>query len=263
MKRVRSDKENEYFSDGLAEEILNLLAKIPGLKVIARTSSFAFRGKEQDITAIAQTLRVRTILEGSVRRAGNRIRVTAQLIEAESGSHLWSERYDRDMTDIFAVQDEIGQAIAAALKVRLVGRTQEVNLDAYQYYLKGNYHRFRFMPESLVQAKACFEQALAIAPGYASAYSGLAGYYFTLAVVGIRPWTEVSPLARSAAEKALAIDPANSEAHSLLAILAGALVFDWKVSEKHHGLALAEDPVPPTNQSPLCRLSSDRAQASC
>ena len=116
---MSADKENEYFSDGLAEEILNLLAKIPGLKVIARTSSFAFRGKEQDITKIAEALRVQNILEGSVRRAGNRIRVTAQLIHAADGAHLWSERYDRDMTDVFAIQDEIGQAISEALQVRL------------------------------------------------------------------------------------------------------------------------------------------------
>jgi TolB-like protein len=113
------DKENEYFSDGLAEEILNLLAKIKGLKVIARTSSSAFRGKEQDIVKIAETLRVANILEGSVRRAGNRIRVTAQLIDAADGSHLWSERYDREMADVFAVQDEVAQAIAKALKVKL------------------------------------------------------------------------------------------------------------------------------------------------
>ena len=111
---LSADKENEYFSDGLAEEILNLLAKIPGLKVIARTSSFAFRGKEQDIRKIAEALGVRTILEGSVRRAGNRLRVTAQLINAADGTHIWSERYDRDMTDVFAIQDEIGQAISEA-----------------------------------------------------------------------------------------------------------------------------------------------------
>src|SRR6202049_406399 len=116
---MSADKENEYFSDGLAEEILNLLAKIPGLKVIARTSAFAFKGKEQDIRKIAETLNVGTILEGSVRRDGNRIRVTAQLIEAETGTHLWSERYDRDMTDVFAIQDEIAQAISEALKVRM------------------------------------------------------------------------------------------------------------------------------------------------
>jgi TolB-like protein len=121
---MSADKENEYFSDGLAEEILNLLAKIPGLKVIARTSSFAFRGKEQDITGIAEALRVQNILEGSVRRSGNRIRVTAQLIQASDGTHLWSERYDRDMTDVFAIQDEIGQAISLALQVRLAPRAR-------------------------------------------------------------------------------------------------------------------------------------------
>ena len=175
---LSADKENEYFSDGLAEEILNLLAKIPGLKVIARTSSFAFRGKEQDITKIAEALRVRTILEGSVRRAGNRLRVTAQFINAADGTHLWSERYDRDMTDVFAIQDEIGQAISEALKVRLAPRAQAVNIEAYQNYLKGQYYSVRFTPESLAKAKECFEQALAIDPNYAPAYSGLAGYYY-------------------------------------------------------------------------------------
>src|ERR1019366_3373502 len=131
---MSADKENEYFSDGLAEEILNLLAKIKGLKVIARTSAFAFKGKEQDIRKIAETLNVGTILEASVRRAGNRIRVTAQLIEAENGSHLWSERYDRDMTDVFAIQDEIAKEISEALKVRLAPRAQTVNIEAYQNY---------------------------------------------------------------------------------------------------------------------------------
>jgi TolB-like protein len=134
---LSADKENEYFSDGLAEEILNLMAKIPGLKVIARRSSFAFRGKEQDITKIAEAFRVQSILEGSVRRSGNRIRVTAQLIQASDGTHLWSERYDRDMTDIFAIQDEIGQAISEALKVRLAPRTRVVDLEAWEHWLKG------------------------------------------------------------------------------------------------------------------------------
>ena len=161
---MSGDKEQEYFSDGLAEEILNLLAKIPGLKVTARTSSFAFRGKEQDITKIAETLRVTTILEGSVRKAGNRIRVTAQLVNAADGYHLWSERYDRDMTDVFAVQDEIGEAISEALKVRLAPRTRTVNIEAWQNYLKGRYHYFRYTLESLAKAKECFEQALAIEP---------------------------------------------------------------------------------------------------
>ena len=133
-----ADKENEYFGDGLAEEILNLLAKIPGLKVIARTSSFAFRGKDQDITRIAEALRVEHILEGSVRRAGNRIRVTAQLIQAADGGHLWAERYDRELTDVFAIQDEIGQAISEALKVRLAPRVQVVNIEAWQIASRGS-----------------------------------------------------------------------------------------------------------------------------
>ena len=116
---MSGDKEQEYFSDGLAEEIINSLAQLPGLKVTARTSAFAFRGKEQDITKIASELRVRTILEGSVRKAGNRIRVTAQLINAADGYHLWSQRYDRDLEDVFAVQDDIAAAIAGALQVKL------------------------------------------------------------------------------------------------------------------------------------------------
>jgi serine/threonine-protein kinase len=242
---MSADKENEYFSDGLAEEILNLLAKIPGLKVIARTSSFAFRGKEQDITQIAEALRVQTILEGSVRRAGNRIRVTAQLINAADGTHLWSERYDRDLADVFAIQDEIAQAISEALKVRLAPRAQIVNLEAYQNYLKGQYYRARLTPESLAKAKEYFEQALAIDPNYASAYGGLAVYYNSLAALSLKSTGEVVPLAKSAAEKALAIDPANSEAHSALAFAAAILNYDWKIAETHYRKAMAVEPVPP------------------
>ena len=171
---MSADKENEYFSDGLAEEILNLLAKIPNLKVIARTSSFSFRGKEQDIRKIAETLGVSHVLEGSVRRAGNRLRVTAQLIHAADGAHLWPERYDRDMTDVFAIQDEIGQAISEALQVRLAPRAKAVNVDTYQYYLKGQYYLQRGTENSLAKAKEHFKQALVIDPNYAAAYSGLA-----------------------------------------------------------------------------------------
>jgi serine/threonine protein kinase/Tfp pilus assembly protein PilF len=242
---MSADKENEYFSDGLAEEILNLLAKIPGLKVIARTSSFAFRGKEQDITKIAEALRVRTILEGSVRRAGSRIRVTAQLIEAENGSHLWSERYDRDMTDVFAIQDEIGQAISQALRVQLAPRAQAVNIEAWQNYLKGQYHLVRLTPESLAKAKGCFEQALAIDPNYAPAYTGLAKHYHALGLIGMKPVGDMAPLVKSAAQKALAIDPADSEATSLFAVMAATDDHDWKTAETHFRRALAAEPVPP------------------
>jgi serine/threonine protein kinase/Tfp pilus assembly protein PilF len=242
---MSADKENEYFSDGLAEEILNLLAKIPGLKVIARTSAFAFKGKEQDIRKIAETLNVGTILEGSVRRAGNRIRVTAQLIEAENGSHLWSERYDRDMTDVFAIQDDIAQAISDALKIRLAPRAQTVNIEAYQNYLKGQYYRARLTPESLAKAKEFYEQALAIDPNYAPAYSGLALYYYAQGVLSIKRPADIVSLAKSAAEKALAIDPAIGLAHIVLANIAGTFDYDWKVAEKHCRQALAAEPVPP------------------
>jgi TolB-like protein/tRNA A-37 threonylcarbamoyl transferase component Bud32/Tfp pilus assembly protein PilF len=242
---MSADKEQEYFSDGLAEEILNLLTRIPGLKVIARTSSFAFRGKEQDITKIAEALRVRTILAGSVRRAGSRIRITAQLIESETGSHLWSERYDRDMTDVFAIQDEIGQAISEALNVRLAPRTQTVNLDAWQNYLKGQYHYLRFTPESLAKAKEFLEQALAIDPNYAPAYSGLAAYYHALAMLGINPIGDMAPMAKSNAEKALALDPADSVANTILAGMAAIVDYDWKLAEAHFRKAMAVAPVPP------------------
>jgi serine/threonine-protein kinase len=245
---LSADKENEYFSDGLAEEILNLLAKIPGLKVIARTSSFAFRGKEQDITEIAEALRVQNILEGSVRKSGNRIRVTAQLIQAADGTHLWSERYDRDMTDVFAIQDEIGQAISEALKVRLAPRTRAVNIEAWQLCLKGEYYRLRLTPESVAKAKEYFEQALAVDPNYASAYTGLAKYYYILGVLGLRPAAEVAPLAKSAAQKALALDPADSESHNTLAVMAAAIDFDWKLAEEHHRKAIAAEPVNPRSR---------------
>jgi serine/threonine-protein kinase len=243
---MSADKENEYFSDGLAEEILNLLANIPGLKVIARTSSFAFRGKEQDIRKIAETLGVSHVLEGSVRRAGNRLRVTAQLIHAADGAHLWSERYDRDMTDVFAIQDEIGQAISEALKLRLAPPARTANIEAFQSYLKGQYYRVHYTAESLAKAKGFFEQALALEPNYAPAYSGLAGYYYVLAALGMKPAGNVAPLAKSAAEKALAIDPANSEARSVLAIVAAAYDYDWKAAYAHFRQAMAAEPVSPT-----------------
>lgn len=171
--------------------------------------------------------------------------MTAQLIEAENGSHLWSERYDRDMTDVFAIQDEIAQEISEALKVRLAPRAKTVNIEAYQNYLKGKYYRERMTPESLAKAKEFFEQVLAIDANYAPAYGGLALYYYTEGVIGLKPTGDMAPLARSAAEKALAIDPAISEAHSVLAALAAFCDYDWKVAEKHFRQALAAEPVPP------------------
>jgi serine/threonine-protein kinase len=243
---LSADKENEYFSDGLAEDIIDALTRIPELRVIARTSAFAFRGKEQDLRTIGQRLRVATILAGSVRTAGNRIRVTAQLIQVADESHLWSDRYDREMTDTFAIQDDISQAIANALKVKLVPpRRCTRNIDAFQSYLKGLYWYQRYTAESLVQAKESFEQALRQDPSYAPAYGGLAVFYYGLGALGIRQMTEMAPLAKSAAENALAIDPTLSEAHSVLGLVTGAVEYDWKSAERHFEAAMAVEPVPP------------------
>ncbi|MDB4908006.1 MAG: serine/threonine protein kinase [Gemmatimonadetes bacterium] len=242
---LSADKENEYFSDGLAEDILNLLARTDGLKVIARTSSFAFRGREQDITTIAAALRVRHVLEGSVRRSGNRIRVTAQLVQASDGAQLWSERFDGDMTDVFAIQDEIGQAIADALRVRLAPRQQAVSVEAWEHWLKGVHYRARNTPDSVDRAKEQFDRALAIDPSYAQAYSGLALCHYVLALMGVRPLEEMKLLARQAAEKALAIDPNDSDSHMVLAVMAGVFDFDWTTASRSFQKALAGEHVSP------------------
>jgi len=213
---MSGDKEQEYFSDGLAEEIINLLTHISGLKVTARTSAFAFRGKEQDIKQIAEALGVRTILEGSIRRAVNRLRITAQLINAADGYHLWSRRFDAEMTDVFAVQDEISQAIVDTLKVHLtrakLTAQRPSNIDAYHAYLKGRQHLWRIAPDEVLRAQACFENAIALDPNYAPAYAGLAGCYCGLAMeFAQRSPHQLMPLARAAALKAIQLDDNTPE----------------------------------------------------
>jgi len=247
---MSADKENEYFSDGLAEEIINVLAHLPGLRVIARTSAFAFRGKQQDIRKIAEALGVSTILEGSVRSAGNRIRVTAQLISAGNGSHLWSERYDREMTDVFAVQDEIAAAITRVLQVKLsvapaALRRYVPNLPAYEAYLKARHHWAKVTPESLARSKECYEHAIALDPGFALAHIGLADYYLLVtAAAGLVPAHEAMPLVRACAKKALDIDSSLPEAHALLGVVAAVYEYDWENAKLLFRLAMARDPVP-------------------
>lgn len=202
------DADDEYFSDGLSEEIINALVKVPGLKVIARTSAFAFKGQNTDVRKIAEVLGVAYILEGSVRRAGNRIRVTGQLITAADGSHLWSERYDRQMEDIFEVQDEISRAIADQLKVALVGVKQATkNLEAYELYLKGRHLFNQRLPITVRQGITAFEQAIKLDPEFALAYSGLADCYGILRVYGWISAQEGGPPALAAMSKAVALAP--------------------------------------------------------
>jgi serine/threonine-protein kinase len=240
---LSADKENEYFSDGLAEEILNLLARIPGLRVIARTSSFAFRGRDMDIARIAEALHVGHILEGSVRKAANRIRVSVQLVSASDGTQIWSERFDRDMTDVFAIQDEIAQAVSSALHVRLAPPARAFNIEAYQHHLRGRFHLLHLTKESLAKARECYEQALAVDPEYAPAHSALAEYYHTLLLLDLEPALDMAPLARAAAERALTIDPAHGEAHSTLGSIAGSVDYLWDVAGEHHRRAVAIEPV--------------------
>jgi TolB-like protein/Tfp pilus assembly protein PilF len=243
---MSGDKEQEYFSDGLAEEIINALTKIPKLKVIARTSSFAFRAKEQDVRKIAETLDVSNILEGSVRKAGNRIRVTAQLITASDGSHLWSERYDREMNDVFAIQNEISLAIAEKLRVRLAGegpliKRRTENVEAYSLYLKGRHHFYRVIPESIAKCKEYYEQAIAADPNYALAWYGLAKYYWYMGYAGFMPPKAANRESRQAAVRTLELDATLAEAHAMLGSLR-TLEYDWKAAEREFRIALQSDP---------------------
>jgi serine/threonine-protein kinase len=239
--------DDEYFSDGLAEEIINALVQVPGLKVIARTSAFAFKGKNEDIRKIAETLGVTNVLEGSVRRAGPRIRVTAQLIQAGDGTHLWSQRYDRELADIFEVQDEIAAAIAGALKLKLAPAPERrmPSLPAYEAYLRYRYYQWRFTPEDSQRSKECLEQALALDPGFALPYVGLADYHLALAAVGGLPSREAMTRARELATRALEIDQDLPEAHAMLGIVAGVLDFDWQETERRFRLAMAREPISP------------------
>jgi serine/threonine-protein kinase len=236
------DADDEYFSDGLAEEIINALTQIAGLKVIARTSAFAFKGKNEDIRKIAEALGVTNVLEGSVRRAGTRLRVTAQLIHAADGTHLWSQRYDRELTDVFAVQDEIAAAIAAALQVKLTGkaitaRPYEPNLSAYEAFLRGRHLYYKGGPEAFARAEEYCKQAIALDPEWADPHSYLGRQYLALGFYGLRPTSEMMPLARAEARKALELLPSEPMAHAVLGGVAALHDYDWKEAEEQFRLA--------------------------
>jgi TolB-like protein/Flp pilus assembly protein TadD len=243
---MSADKDNEYFSDGLSEEIINVLARAPGMKVTGRTSSFFFRGKDVELGEIGRRLNVEHILEGSVRKSGNRIRVTAQLLKAADGFPLWSERYDREMTDIFALQDEITQAIAEALRVKLSGastapRRYEPNLLAYDAYLKARQHWFQGTVESQTMFKKFVDQAMEVDPNFALPHFLLGAQYSMAANLGIRPPREVIPLGRAAEQQALRLDPSLPEPHGLLACFA-TYEYDWNEAEREWRLALNREP---------------------
>ena len=244
---LSADKENEYFSDGLAEDIIDALAQLTGLRVMARTSSFAFRGKEQDVRKIGVELNVGHILEGSVRRAGSHIRVTAQLVDARDGYHLWSQRFDREMTDVFAIQDEISQAIVEKLKVRLsagrplVKRYTE-NLAAYDLCLKARSHLLKMTNEGREAGRRYCEQAIALDSHYALAHVMLAESYFWSAFWGAMDPRAAFSKAKTAALEALRLDDTIADAHSALGTVLGCGEFDWHGAEREFNRAMELNP---------------------
>jgi len=247
---LSADKENEYFSDGLAEDIIDALTQVPGLRVIARTSAFAFRGKDVGVREIGAKLDVGHILEGSVRKAGSRIRVTAQLIKVADQSHLWSERFDREMTDVFAIQDEISQAIVEKLRVRLVGdrplvKRHTENVEAYNLFLRGRHCIYRVTPEWLAKGKEYLERAIALDPNYALAYAGMAEYYWVSAFWGFMVPKEALAKAKSAALAALKLDDSLAEVHAISGVVLGTGDFDWVGAEQEFRRALELNPASP------------------
>ncbi len=244
---MSADEENEYFADGLAEEILNALANVPGLKVAARTSSFSFKGKDADIPTIAGALGVRTVLEGSVRKSGDRVRITAQLVNAEDGLHLWSETYDRNLDDIFVVQEEIARAIVEALEVQLAAGAALVerptrNQAAYEEYLRGRFLWNRRNVEPLQAAVEHFERAVDLDPEFALAWAGLADAHLTLAWYVTRTdWDALLESGREAAERALVIDPDLAQAHIALGLY-HATRFEWAAADEEFQRGLSLDP---------------------
>ena len=244
---MSSDPEQEFFSDGISEELLNMLAQLPGLHVAARTSSFQFKGMNPDIAKIADTLNVAHILEGSVRKSGTKLRITAQLIKADDGFHLWSHSYDRELDDIFAVQDEIAQAIVNELRLRLIDHTQiasgaTINAEAYQEYLKGRYFwNLRTGPD-LLTAIEHFKAATQLDPEYAEAWAGLADTFTVLPAYDIDDGKAMARYerAREAAQRALAIDPTMGRAYAVLGNTSGS-IFRWQEAsdyyERAHELA--------------------------
>jgi len=254
FSNLSADKEQEYFCDGMAEEIINALTHVEGLRVVARTSAFSFRGKETDIREIGRRLNVETLLEGSVRKAGNQVRITAQLINVADGYHLWSEKYDRkigDMCcpeDIFAIQDEISLAMVEELKGKLLRKEKAAivkrhteDLEAYNLYLKGRHFWNKRTEESLKKSIEYFKEAIKRDPRYALAYAGLADSYITLRDYSSVSPKEVYPKAKKAVRKALEIDGTLAEAHTSLAQLRFR-EWDWEGAEKESKRAIQLNP---------------------
>jgi serine/threonine protein kinase/Tfp pilus assembly protein PilF len=239
------DKDQEYFSDGISEELLNLLAKIPELQVAARTSAFSFKDQNLEIPEIAERLNVAHVLEGSVRKAGNEVRITAQLIKADDGFQMWSETWDRTLDDIFAIQYEIAADVVEQLKVTLLGAAptvEETDPEAYTLYLQARHVGRQGTAEGYEQSGALYQQALVIDPDYTAAWTGLAFTYTRQATLALRPFDEGYQLALEVANKALAIDPEYAPAYAQLGRIASAYDNDLAAAARHLEHALDLEP---------------------
>jgi TolB-like protein len=260
---MSGDREQEYFSDGLAEELINALARMPGLKVTARTSAFAFKGKDAKVADIARELAVEHVLEGSVRKSGQRIRVSAQLVNAADGCPVWSERWDREVTDVFAVQDEISSTIAEVLQSKLAIKEATTtrytpSVKAYEAYLKGRHFTWSFGLNRFLDARGFFEEAIRLDPQFAGAHAALAEY-FHIAGSGILDPKEASALGLEAAERGVAIDPTLPEANCWRGIYAIMRDYDWQAADRWFRVAMAQPAVSP--RSATCTGTSSCASS--
>lgn len=242
---LSGNPENDYFGDGLAEDLITTLMRIEGVHVAARTSTFQYKGQSLDVREIGRQLGVATVLEGSFRIVGNRIRVTANYIDVNDGYQLWSDRLDRDMDDIFELQDEMTKTIVAALELTLGGqsRSQVVvrptqDAEAYNHYLRGRYHWKKRSPADIHKAVASFREALDIDPDYALAHAGLADCYVMLSTYAVMPRRVVMPQAKEAAKRAMELDGTIAEAHAALGMVAAMHDFQWNEAERHFEDAL-------------------------
>ncbi len=240
-------KDQEYFADGMAEEILDLLAKIPGLHVPARTSSFYFKGKSEDIPTIARRLMVANILEGSVRKSGNRVRVTVQLIRADNGYHLWSETYDRTLDDVFRAQDEIAGEVVRALKVSMGGNAAPRavpthSAEAHRMLLQAQFLHNRGSEDDIKRAAGYYQQAIDIDPDFAEAWAGLSKNLSAGVRSAGQDWHHVRALALHAAEQAVALDPKLADAHFALGVVRHFLDWDWAAANTEYEMARSLEP---------------------
>ena len=247
FENISQEEGQDYFCNGLTDELITRLSQIKQLKVIAKTSVFSL--KEKDIREIGKKLNVATVLEGGVRKSGNKLRITAQLINAADAAHLWSDIYERELTDLFVIQDEIALSVANQLKITLLGEEKSKltergtsDINSFQLYLKGKYYRYEELPKEMLLARDYFEEAIRQDPNFAAAYAGLAEDYMILGLYSVLPRDEAAAKAKAAARKALDLDDELSEAHVSMGVIKMVFDWDWKGAEADFKKAIALNP---------------------